>query len=78
MYFVEGPKGSGHLFYREDGLVRKPIADGKNSVVTISLRYVHPSPEAVELVYDRLNCKNMYRVATVLAIVTSGQEYEVQ
>ena len=49
-----------------------------HSTVTVSQRYVHPSPEAVELVYGRLNDMNMHRVATVLATVITEQKHEVQ
>ena len=35
-----------------------------HSTVTVSQRYVHPSPEAVELAYERLNALNLRRVPT--------------
>ena len=35
-----------------------------HSTVTISQRYVHPSPEAVELAYERLTALNLKRVPT--------------
>jgi integrase len=34
------------------------MMQGGNSSVTISQRYVHPTPETVELVYDRLAALN--------------------
>lgn len=35
-----------------------------HSTVTVSQRYVHPSPEAVELAYERLTALNLKRVPT--------------
>jgi integrase len=43
-----------------------------HSTVTVSQRYVHPSPEAVELAYDRLNTLNLQRAATVSATLMNG------
>jgi len=36
-----------------------------HSTVTVSQRYVHPSPEAVELAYERLTALNKSKVGTV-------------
>jgi integrase len=36
-----------------------------HSTVTVSQRYVHPSPEAVELAYERLTALNMQRLRTI-------------
>jgi integrase len=38
-----------------------------HSTVTVSQRYVHPSPESVELAYERMATLNMRRAATVSA-----------
>lgn len=35
-----------------------------HSTVTISQRYIHPSPEAVELAFERLTAMNVMRVPT--------------
>ena len=35
-----------------------------HSTVTVSQRYVHPSPEAVELSYERLMLLNMQKLRT--------------
>ena len=35
-----------------------------HSSVTISQRYVHPSPEAIEIAYERLTALNQQRVPT--------------
>jgi len=40
-----------------------------HSTVTVSQRYVHPSPEAVELAYERLTALNLQKVATISATV---------
>jgi integrase len=37
-----------------------------HSTITISQRYVHPSPEAVELAFERLTALNLKRAATVV------------
>ena len=44
-----------------------------HSTVTVSQRYVHPSPEAVELAYERLMVLNMHAVRTVPGTTTSAQ-----
>ena len=44
-----------------------------HSTVTVSQRYVHPSPEAVELAYERLTALNCRRAATVSATLVGGQ-----
>lgn len=36
-----------------------------HSTVTVSQRYVHPSPEAIELAYERLTAMNLRRVSTI-------------
>jgi integrase len=38
-----------------------------HSTVTVSQRYVHPSPESVEMAYERLTTMNLQRAATVSA-----------
>ena len=38
-----------------------------HSTVTVSQRYVHPSPEALELAYERMMNLHLHRVATVSA-----------
>jgi site-specific recombinase XerD len=38
-----------------------------HSTITVSQRYVHPSPEAIELAYARLTQLNSRRAATVSA-----------
>jgi integrase len=43
-----------------------------HSTVTISQRYVHPSPEAVELAYERLTELNRKRSATFSATLSVG------
>jgi hypothetical protein len=35
-----------------------------HSTVTVSQRYVHPSPESVELAFERLTALNLQRVPT--------------
>jgi site-specific recombinase XerD len=35
-----------------------------HSTVTVSHRYVHPSPESVELFFERLTAMNLRRVPT--------------
>jgi site-specific recombinase XerD len=41
-----------------------------HSSVTVSQRYVHPSPEALELAYERMTNLNLQRVATVYATLS--------
>lgn len=36
-----------------------------HSTVTVSQRYVHPSPEAVERAFERMNAMNLQRVPTI-------------
>ena len=43
-----------------------------HSTVTVSQRYVHPSPEAVELAYERLTAMNLRRVPTNPPTVDHG------
>ncbi len=43
-----------------------------HSSVTVSQRYVHPSPEAVELAYERLAALDLRQAATVSATSSSG------
>jgi integrase len=46
-----------------------------HSTVTVSQRYVHPSPEAIELAFGRMNALNLQRVPTnspTVQVVDSG------
>ena len=43
------------------------------STVTVSQRYVHPSPEAVELAYERMTAMNLRRLPTNSPTVGSGE-----
>jgi len=43
-----------------------------HSTVTVSQRYVHPSPEALELAYERMTNLNLQRVATLSATLAEG------
>jgi integrase len=43
-----------------------------HSTVTVSQRYVHPSPEAVELAYERLMALNRKKVATISVTLVSA------
>jgi integrase len=43
-----------------------------HSTVTVSQRYVHPSPEAVELAYERMTAMNLRRLPTNPPTVTGG------
>jgi integrase len=43
-----------------------------HSTVTVSQRYVHPSPEAVELAYERMTAMNLRRLPTNSPTVTGG------
>lgn len=43
-----------------------------HSTVTVSQRYVHPSPEAIEIAYERLTMMNVHRAATVSATLPSA------
>jgi hypothetical protein len=43
-----------------------------HSTVTVSQRYVHPSPEAVELAYERMTMLNLQRAATVSATLVGA------
>jgi integrase len=49
-----------------------------HSTVTVSQRYVHPSPEAVELAFERLTALNLRQVPTNLPTVEQGSEGMVQ
>jgi integrase len=44
-----------------------------HSTVTVSQRYVHPSPDAVELAYERLTALNLQRAATLSATLIAAQ-----
>ena len=48
-----------------------------HSTITISQRYVHPSPEAVELAFERLTALNLKRAATVSATVIDSKREAV-
>jgi len=43
-----------------------------HSTVTVSQRYVHPSPESIELAYERLTALNLQKVATVSTTIGSA------
>src|ERR1039457_76069 len=43
-----------------------------HSTVTVSQRYVHPSPEALELAYERMTAMNLRRLPTNSPIVGRG------
>ncbi|MGD1073442.1 MAG: tyrosine-type recombinase/integrase, partial [Bryobacteraceae bacterium] len=43
-----------------------------HSTVTVSQRYVHPSPEALELAYERMTAMNLRRLPTNSPTVTGG------
>jgi len=43
-----------------------------HSTVTVSQRYVHPSPEAAELAYERMTGLNLQRAATVSATLVGA------
>jgi hypothetical protein len=49
-----------------------------HSTVTVSQRYVHPSPEAVELAYGRLLGLNLQEAAEVSAPVPTAHAEIVQ
>jgi len=49
-----------------------------HSTVTVSQRYVHPSPEAVELAFERLTAMNLNRVPTNSPTVEQGGAIAVQ
>jgi len=49
-----------------------------HSSVTVSQRYVHPSPEAVELAYERMTTLNLQQAATVFATVEGTRESKIQ
>ena len=44
-----------------------------HSTVTVSQRYVHPSPEAVELAYERMTAMNLRRLTTNSPTVGGGE-----
>ena len=43
-----------------------------HSTVTVSQRCVHPSPESIELAYERLTALNLQKVATVSTTIGSA------
>jgi site-specific recombinase XerD len=49
-----------------------------HSTVTVSQRYVHPSPEAVELAYERLTALNMQKVRTIPGTVLEADSGAIQ
>lgn len=49
-----------------------------HSTVTVSQRYVHPSPEAVELAYERLTVLNMQKVRTIPGTVLEADSGAIQ
>jgi integrase len=49
-----------------------------HSTVTVSQRYVHPSPESVELAYERLTVMNLQRVPTNSPTVVTGEASAIQ
>jgi hypothetical protein len=49
-----------------------------HSSVTVSQRYVYPSPEALELAFGRMIGENLERPATVSATVKSNPSNAVQ
>ena len=48
-----------------------------HSTITVSQRYVHPSPESVELAFERLTALNLKRAATVSATVVDSKRAAV-
>ncbi|MGA2716785.1 MAG: tyrosine-type recombinase/integrase [Bryobacteraceae bacterium] len=49
-----------------------------HSTVTVSQRYVHPSPEAVELAYERMTTLSLQRAATVSATLMNNEHARSQ
>jgi integrase len=49
-----------------------------HSTVTVSQRYVHPSPEALELAYERLTAMNLKRVPTKSPTVDQADASTIQ
>jgi hypothetical protein len=49
-----------------------------HSNVTVSQRYVHPSPEAVELAFERLTVLNMQKVVLESGIPKKPKALELQ
>lgn len=49
-----------------------------HSAVTVSQRYVHPSPEAVELAYERLTALNLHKMRTIPGTVPEALAESVQ
>jgi len=49
-----------------------------HSSVTVSQRYVHPSPKAVELAYERLMSLNMHKVLTIPGTVSEAEAGAIQ
>jgi len=49
-----------------------------HSTVIVSQRYFHPSPESIELAYERLTILNVEKVTTVSTTVASADVSVVQ
>jgi hypothetical protein len=49
-----------------------------HSTVTVSQRYVHPSPEAVELAFGRLVALNLQKVGTNLGTPAQSPGMQIQ
>ena len=49
-----------------------------HSTVTVSQRYVHPSPEAVELAFGRLMALNLQKVGTNMGTVEQAVTMEIK
>ena len=49
-----------------------------HSTVTVSQKYVHPSPESVERAYERLTSLNLQRASTVFTTADAAHEGAVQ
>ena len=49
-----------------------------HSTVTVSQRYVHPSPEAVELAFGRLMALNLQKVGTNIGTLEQSPTTEIQ
>jgi hypothetical protein len=49
-----------------------------HSNVTVSQRYVHPSPESIKMAYERMTALNLQKVATVSTTVAAFNVEVVQ
>jgi integrase len=49
-----------------------------HSTVTVSQRYVHPSPEAVELAFGRLMALNLKKVGTEMGTAMKSADRNIQ